>query len=232
MTKKCVKCGKILEKGQFCTNCGAELQEFNETNRCPICNEELLKDEKFCHNCGNPVQKKDNNKKNNSDTAKWLVRIIIIIIAFFSICIIFSVVDDNKKIDEVKSIVDKSFIDRVPLGTLTDELYKDGDWSVKDDENDSNKSYITFKGTSIADGKKIKIVVIRNDRSNDPIVKELNNILSEYIDEDELNNEYIEYNIWSVDMENKDVAYGDEARNILGSLYDQYHKTKKKSVKH
>lgn len=56
--KKCYRCGEPVREGQeYCTNCGARLDEQNTEERlCPNCGAVLGEDEKFCLYCGRPLE--------------------------------------------------------------------------------------------------------------------------------------------------------------------------------
>ncbi|TCS81412.1 zinc-ribbon domain-containing protein [Pectinatus cerevisiiphilus] len=89
MSKKCSKCGAILEDNSaFCTECGAQTEktDSNEVNfqsnnklntrKCPNCGAALQDDDIFCTECGTKIQDKANtsDKINHSETNNNLIR--------------------------------------------------------------------------------------------------------------------------------------------------------------
>ncbi len=86
----CPKCGKEnTSDASFCKNCGFSFKE----NCCPKCGKVNSPSSKFCQSCGASLESKKKTVNNNAreNVSKIFAKIIsIMMIVYFSICIIFS----------------------------------------------------------------------------------------------------------------------------------------------
>ena len=63
---KCSNCGRIIENEKFCPDCGTPVQKDEDVKYCDNCGR-IIENEKFCPDCGTAIQKEDSLNNNALD---------------------------------------------------------------------------------------------------------------------------------------------------------------------
>lgn len=118
---QCGNCRKnISDKAERCPHCGVDLRNTAEIKSiCQECHAELLKEETVCHNCGCPVDVKDNPDIKKRRKSFLIIGIIVLI--FVVLGLIYLVVAAN---EVQKSIKDTDSVQKQNEIVVTEETTK------------------------------------------------------------------------------------------------------------